>query len=142
MQMVITVAILVFSLAALAKFAVHYLRTLLLETASQPLSEKALEAGLGKLNLGPEEFEAVLNMHRICPPLEKKRTGLALVRAYYHSLRAMALLAESKLAQAAGLTGLAGWVQQEMAACTRYAAVMLDQRLAANLATAAKIQSY
>ncbi len=138
----IAIFILVLSLAALAQFALHYWRTLLLETAARELSEKVLEAGLAKLDLGPKDFDLVVRMHEICPQLEKKRTGLAAVRAYYHSIRAIALLAESKLAPALGLTRLGHWAQEEMAACTRYAAVMLDQRMAENMASAARIHSY
>ncbi len=134
--------ILVLSVAALAQFALSYWRALLLETAARELSRRALEAGLAKLELGPKDFDVVISMYRLCPQLGERRSNLTVVRAYYRSIRALANLVESRLAHALGLDRLAGWTQREMQACTRYAAVLLDQRLTENLASAAKIQSY
>jgi hypothetical protein len=134
--------ILVLSIAALAQFALSYWRALLLETATCELSRRALEAGLAKLTLGPGDFDVIVNMYRICPPLGQHPTSLAAVRAYYRLIRALADVAESRLARALGLDRLADWTQREMQACTRYVAVLLDQRLTENLALAAKTHSY
>ncbi|MCL6480139.1 MAG: hypothetical protein K6U02_00290 [Firmicutes bacterium] len=134
--------ILVLSVAALAQFALSYWRALLQETATRELSRRALEAGLAKLKLEPGDFDVVVSMYRICPPLGQQPTRLAAVRAYYRTIRALADVTESRLARALGLIRLADWTQREMQACTRYVAVLLDQRVTENLASAAKTHSY
>ncbi len=134
--------ILVLSVAALAQFALSYWRALLLETATRNLSRRALEAGLAKLKLGPGDFDVVVSIYRLCPQLGEHPSSLAAVRAYYRSIRALAAVAESRRAHALGLDRLVGWTQREMQVCTRYVAVLLDQRLTENLALAAKTHSY
>lgn len=134
--------ILVLSVAALAQFAFSYWRALLQETAARELSRRALEAGLAKFKLGPKDFDVVVSMYRLCPQLGERRCNLTVVRAYYRSIRALATVVENRLAHALELDRLADWTQREMQACTRYVAVLLDQRLTENLVSAAKIQSY
>jgi len=127
----IAAVLFIVSAVALGQFGLYYWRAVLAGVAAQPLSERMREAaGIPAEGVGAGDFAAMMNLHDVTPGLREHNEGLRAVRVYYNALKAM-----SRLPQAAA------WANREMTTCARYAAVVLDQRLTANLECAAEIRS-
>lgn len=127
------IAVILFTVSAIAlgQFALYYWRAVLAGVASQPLSERMKEAaGIDCEALGSADFGVMMKLHDMTPGLREHNEGLRAVRLYYNALKKM-----SRIPQAAD------WANQEMISCARYAAVVLDRRLTANLECAAEIRS-
>jgi hypothetical protein len=127
----ISVVILILMVGAMAQFGLYYWRSLIAGYASQPLSERfPAFSGLERATPEAEDFGALLSLHRLTPTMGRRHDGLSTIRAYY--------TAASVLCH---LPALRKWAQQEMATCSRYVAVLVDQRLTQNLAYAAEMRS-
>jgi len=124
------------SMAALGQFAVYYWRAVVTSVAAQPLSDRVkAAAGLTTESVGATDFDAVMTLHDLTPGLKDHVGGLSLVRAYYRVIDALGRLVGAKV------PSVAAWAQREMATCSRYVAVLLDQRLEGVLACAAEARS-
>lgn len=124
------------SAAALTQFALHYWRSLVAGVAAQPLSENVRQAArLAGESVSAGDFETVMSLHALTPGLKGAGSKLPVVRVYYQAV--------AWLGQVAGtsLPLLAAWSEREMATCSRYVAVLVDQRLQRNVACAAEIRS-
>jgi hypothetical protein len=137
--MLIAAFILVISVAALVQFAAFTWRAGLLRVASEPLPNQA-ETGYTPCNvLQSKDFEDVSAYQQLCPEIGADAgQNLHSVRLYYRFLQFVSTLGSSIL-EAVIPTG---WTQREMALCTRYAAVVLSQRMERNHALAAEVRSY
>jgi hypothetical protein len=123
--------------AALLQFALYYWRALLAGVASQPVSERVLEAAhLETGEFSGADFTRLVGLLEMTPELKNGKNGLGLAGAYYSMVHAMNA-AFGRLSPA-----LASWSERESALCARFAAVQIDRRLQANLAQAASIHSY
>jgi len=132
----IAVIICVISLAALVQFSIFYCRSMILTTAAESISDRVRKAaGVAGEALGAEDFGALAGLHALCPELEADGQGLRAVSIYYRMVAALRWLCGSRL------PACSAWAQHEMATCSRYAAVLLDQRLERNLACRAEIHS-
>ena len=140
-----TALILVISLAALVQFAVWYLRAMMAVVAAHPLSDRVsrlFSSGGGMP--GSNDFDLSCVFYRLCPDVEldteapPSRTAgtLSAVRGYYKLLGVLRGL--SRVA----LPALSSWAGREMETCSRYAAVLLDQKLGRNVEAIARIYSY
>ena len=128
--------LLTISVVALSQFAVYYWRALVMGVASQPVSERVLEAAqITGAELTAEHFQIFSQLHELTPDLRQAPAGIGLVRLYYHSIRALGTVA-GKFSPS-----IAEWSEREKVLCARYAAVQIDKRLQANLALAASIRS-
>jgi hypothetical protein len=138
-KMLIAAFILVISVAALIQFAAFTWRAGLLRVASEPLPNQA-ETGYAPCNLLQlKNFEDVSVYQELCPEIgADARQSLRSVRLYYRSLQFLNTLGNSILEAAIP----AGWTQREMALCTRYAAVVLSQRMERNHALATEVRAY
>ncbi len=129
--------ILVISAAALGQFAVYSWRAGVLCAAGQPISEQTVAAmGISSNSLQSEDFATLQSLHNVCPGLEETSRQLRLVTAYYHAVRSLGRLFGS-LSPTCG-----AWANRELATCTRYVAVSIDQRLRNNQAQLASLCSY
>jgi hypothetical protein len=137
--MLIAAFILVISVAALIQFAAFTWRAGLLSVASQPLPDQ-IEVGYTSCNvLQSKDFEDVSAYQQLCTEIGAgSGQNLRSVRLYYRFLQFVSTLGSSIL-EAAMPTG---WTQREMALCTRYATVVLSQRMERNYALAAEVRSY
>jgi hypothetical protein len=137
--MLIAAFILVISVAALVQFAAFTWRAGLLRVASEPLPNQP-ETGYTPCNvLQSKDFEDVSAYQQLCPEIGADAgQNLRSVRLYYRFLQFVSTLSSSIL-EAVIPTG---WTQREMALCTRYAAVVLSQRMERNHALAAEVRSY
>lgn len=131
--------ILVISVAALLQFAAFTWRAGLLSVASQPLPDQVFtETGTSDL-LQSKDFADISAYQQLCTEIgAESGETLRSVHLYYRFLQFVSRLGSSIL-EAAMPTG---WTQREMALCTRYAAVVLSQRLERNHALAAEVRSY
>lgn len=134
--MLVAFIILVVAVAALGQFALYYWRAVLAGVAAEPISERLTTAvGLAPASLRASDFRTFLDLHSVAPGLKDDQGGLRLVRAYYEVLENLRKFTAAKM------PALAAWSDREMLTCTRYVAVLVDQRLEANLACAAEARS-
>ena len=134
----IAALIFVISMAAAVQFVVFSWRAALLSIAAKPLSEtghRAIDLVAGCLE--PEDFRAVSALHQVCPDLTSaKNRKMWHVRAYYRTLEFVQSVSH------AVLPAFSAWSLREMSACTRYAAVVVDQHLQHNRACIAELHSF
>ena len=124
--MMISALILVISVAALIQFAAFSWRAAFLSVAALPVSE-------GVSNLMDMEtssdFSQAAQWLELSPNLAGNERRTLGVRAYHAALQFMSSLGIS-------------WAQGEMSNCTRFMAVLVDERLQSNRACYADICSY
>jgi hypothetical protein len=137
--MLIAAFIFVISVAALVQFAVFTWRAGFLRVASQPLPNQGEAAFATRNLLQSQSFEDVSAYQQLCPEVGADAgQNLRSVRLYYSFLQSVSDLGSSVVEAAMPR----GWAQREMALCTRYAAVVLSQRMERNQALAAEVRSY
>jgi hypothetical protein len=138
-NMLISAFILVISIATMIQFAAFTWRAGMLSTASQPHPNQA-ELYLASRNLlQSKSFTDVSALQQLCPEVGAgKGPNLRSVRLYYRFLQFLSTLGSSVIE--AGTSS--GWTNREMALCTRYATVVLSQRMERNYALATEIRSY
>jgi hypothetical protein len=112
-----------FSLGALAQFAIAYCRTLLLAYNKVELSQRVREVtGIGN-TLAPSDFQRLLQFVRLAPPLADDATEIRVVSIYFRLARVTGALASPLSRQ------VSRWFENELARCSYFAAVTLDRRL-------------
>lgn len=121
--------ILAFAVLALTQFAVSQWRLIWLTTANQPLSENLrAAAGIDDDSIRSNDFGTLLNLcDELSPQIRKATPWLREVSWYY------GLMTKVEGAFASIVPGFASWASREMAVCTRFVAVVLDQNLALDL---------
>jgi hypothetical protein len=124
------------SSVALSQFALYYWRAVLAGVAGQPVSEQVLAAARVENGLVTgHDFKTLAGLHDLTPDLHPGRSGLGLVRLYFHIVDAIDAVAGRRM------PAVAAWSERELAICARYAAVQIDRRLQANLQLAAALRS-
>jgi hypothetical protein len=128
--------LLAISIVALSQFALYYWRAVLAGVAAQPVSDRVLVAAqVENGRLTPQHFETLAGLHDLTPDLNPDRSGLGLVRVYYRLIGGLDVILGKRIPT------LAKWSEHERAICARYAAVLVDRRLQANLDLAASLRS-
>ena len=128
--------LLTISIVALVQFAIYYVRSVVAGVAAQPISEEVMAAvSLNGASLSGRDFGILAKLYELTPNLEKKSSGIGLVRAYFSVVHAIGKLASGRIAS------VTNWAEGEQGLCARYAAVQVDRRLQSNLALAASIRS-
>jgi len=130
--------ILLLSVGVLAEFSVAHWRSMWLAVAAQPLSQSlAAATGIANDAIGADDFERLVStLRRISPTPREGGVWLKEVRIYYRTMQALDAISVKKLPV------LSAWAKHELVSCSRYAAVVLDQRINANLAFASDVQSF
>jgi hypothetical protein len=122
--MIWSVTIFILSLATLLMFFVSYCRSLTAASSRHMLSREVRDVtGISALPSG-KDFVRVTQLLQLCPDRPEDRTGLQAVGIYFHLLN----LVEGSLARV--VPSLRAWIEQELAACTSFAVVVLDRRIA------------
>jgi len=128
----ISVLMLIAALVGVTQFGVSYWRSILANTAAQPLSHQfRVASGLEYRTPVASDFSTILSLHRLTPGLDNRPSRLRALQLYFSlvdTLRKLPMLNH--------------WAQAELAVCCRYVAVIVDQRLSNNLACAAEMRSY
>ena len=132
--MLIAILIFVTSLAAMVQFGVFIWRVGLLRVAAQPVPDSGLAAELSANLLNTNDFAAARAVQGLCPDLDSNPVpNFRSVRVYFSFLKTAKKVAD--FVASPGVPGLGGgWTNREMALCTRYATVVLSQRLERNRA--------
>jgi hypothetical protein len=131
--MLIASFILVMSLAATVQFAVFIWRAGLLRVAAQPVVEDTFAADISSNLLTTNDFAAARAIQGLCPDLKSNPVPkLRSVRLYFSFLKLANKIGDFVVSP--GAPGFGGWTTREMALCTRYATVVLSQRLEQNRA--------
>lgn len=138
--MFISAFIFVISMAAVVQFLIQSWRSGLLQVASAPQNVSAEDpsAAVYRKILETQDFKEVIGYQNVCQELTASGgRNLKSVELYYGMLRGI-----RAFVRGIGLEAAAEWSKQEMALCTRYAAVVMVQRLERNQALAAEVRSY
>jgi hypothetical protein len=124
------------SIVALSQFALFYWRAMLAGAAEQPVSDRVLAAAqVENGQLTGQDFATLVKLHELTPDLNPGSNGMGLVRLYYALVDGIGAFVGRQV------PSIAEWSQREAAICARYAAVVVDRRLQANLDLAASIRS-
>jgi hypothetical protein len=125
----VAICILVLSVAALIEFAVSQWRSVWINVAAQPLSDRWHSAtGVSADAITANDFSLLLRSNvELSPSVPLGNRWLKEVNIYYHIVRAIEGVA------ARSLPGLASWAKNELVSCSRFAASVLDRRLNENL---------
>ena len=129
----IAVFILALSMLALAEFAISQWRSMWILAGAQPISSSLQAAtGISAEAITADHFSLLVQTtEQLCPSREGN-IWLREVGIYYGVVRFLDKHVPS----------LSGWAKDELLACSRYAAVALDQRLNANLVCASEVRGF
>ena len=123
----ISALILVFSLAALGQFGFYCWRAAVITLAATDVADNTYDNN---------DFRTLDILNEICPSLDDSTPRISFVRAYF---RAVEWLSASLRAS---LPSVANWAEREMATCSRYMAVVVDQRMQSNQVCFAALRSF
>jgi hypothetical protein len=130
----IAIFILALSILALVEFAISQWRSMWILVGAQPISSSLQSAtGISAESLTADHFAMLAKTtEQLCPSREEGNLWLREVGVYYQIVRFLGN----------NVSSLSGWAKDELLACSRYAAVVLDQRLNANLAFASEVRGF
>ena len=119
------------SMVALIQFWVYYWRAVIAGVASKTVSERIrVAAGLSTSSIGAQDFHNILILNDLSPVLQGPVGSFRTIRAYYSVVKTLGSI----------VPAMASWSKAEMATCARYVAVLMDQHLERNMATAAQMR--
>ena len=119
------------STVALVQFAVFYWRVTISNVAAHTVSERIrVAAGLPTSVIGAQDFHNILILNDLSPDLRGPAGNFRVIRAYYSMIQVLGRI----------IPAMASWSKAEMATCSRYVAVLMDQHLERNMATAAQMR--
>lgn len=127
----IAVILFVMSAVALGQFGLYYWRAMLAGVAANPVSERVrIAAGITAPSIGAKDFRSILSLHDLAPDLRGPNGHFRGVRAYYSVVETIGKI----------VPAMAAWANAEMATCSRYAAVLVEQHLERNMVCAAQVR--
>src|SRR5665213_2495762 len=127
----IAVVILIVSVLAFAQFWVYYWRATMSGIAAQAISDTIrVAAGLTSESISGQDFRNILILKDLSPSLRGPNGSMFAIRMYFCAVEKMGQI----------VPAMAGWASAEMATCSRYAAVRMDQHLQRNILCAAQVR--
>jgi hypothetical protein len=127
----IAVILFVMSAMALGQFGLYYWRAMLAGVAANPVSERVrVAAGIMDASIGASDFRSILSLHDLSPDLRGPNGHFRGVRAYYSMVEKLGKI----------MPAMATWANGEMATCSRYVAVLIDQHMERNMVCAAQVR--
>jgi hypothetical protein len=121
--------IFVVSVVTFGQFALYYWRATISGVASQAISDRIrVAAGITHAGIGAQDFHNIVILKDLSPDLRGPSGSLMSIRAYYAVVETLGRI----------VPAMAGWADSEMATCSRYVAVLMDQHLERNMACAAQ----
>jgi hypothetical protein len=119
------------SVVALAQFGLYYWRATISGIAAQAISERIRVAeGITHIGIGPRDFRNIIILKDLSPDLQGAQGSFTAIRAYYAAVEKVGSI----------VPAMAKWANAEMATCSRYAAVLMDQHLERNMVCAAQVR--
>ena len=108
------------SVAALGQFGLYYWRASIANTANRQISDRVkVAAGIPAAPVTSRDFRAILSVNDLTPNLRGPCSTYRAIRAYYLVVEKIGRL----------IPPATDWAEAEMAMCSRYAAVLVDQHL-------------
>ena len=125
----VSLFILGFACFALVNFAVSQWRAIWISTANRQLSsDLQIAAGLSADSIGAEDFGEIIQIcEQMSPGLAKSSVWIREVALYYRGIEKLEKFSSAKI------PAIAAWAKREMQICSRYLAVVLDQKLMMNI---------
>lgn len=125
----IPVLIFAVSVVAFAQFGLYYWRATISGVAAQAISERIrVAAGITHDGINAQDFRSIIILKDLSPDLRGPNGNFATIRAYYAIVEKVGRI----------VPAMASWAESEMATCSRYAAVVMDQHLERNMIAAAQ----
>jgi hypothetical protein len=119
------------SIVALVQFGVYYWRAMITDVAARDISERIrVAAGLPTSEIGARDFHNILILNDLSPDLRGPAGSFRTIRVYYSIIEKLGSI----------IPAMSKWSLTEMATCSRYVAVLMDQHLERNMATAAQMR--
>ncbi|HXP82227.1 MAG TPA: hypothetical protein VN976_20185 [Verrucomicrobiae bacterium] len=117
------------SVVACAQFGLYYWRATISGIAAQAITERIrVAAGITHDGIGAQDFHSILILKDLSPGLRGPNGRFTAIRAYYAVMEKLGSI----------VPAMANWANGEMATCSRYVAVLMDQHLERNMACAAQ----
>jgi hypothetical protein len=127
----IAVIICLVSVVAFAQFGLYYWRATISGVASQAISERIrLAAGITHASVSAEDFHNIIILKDLSPDLSGPKASFRAICTYYALVEKIGRI----------IPAMASWANSEMATCSRYVAVLMDQHLERNMACAAQVR--
>jgi hypothetical protein len=127
------VAVIIFavSLGAFVQFGLYYWRATISGVAAQAVSDRIrVAAGIADGAISAKDFRSIIILKDLSPDLRGPNGSFAAIRAYYAMVEKLGKIAPA----------MASWADAEMATCSRYVAVLMDQHLERNIVCAAQVR--
>jgi hypothetical protein len=119
------------SVAAFVQFGLYYWRATISGVAAQAISDRIrMAAGITHAGIDGQDFRSIIMLKDLSPDLRGPSGSLRTIRAYYAVIEKLGWI----------VPAMANWADAEMATCSRYVAVLMDQHLERNLACAAQMR--
>jgi hypothetical protein len=127
----IAVVILIVSVVAFAQFWVYYWRATMSGVAAQAISDRIrVAAGIRHELISAQDFRSLLILKDLSPTLSGPSGSLLAIRTYYKVIEKIGRM----------VPAMASWANTEMATCSRYLAVRMDQHLQRNILCADQVR--
>jgi hypothetical protein len=125
----IPAVIFVVSVVAFGQFGLYYWRATISGIAAQAISERIrVAAGITHDGIAAQDFRSILILKDLSPDLRGPNGNFTAIRAYYAVVEKLGSI----------VPAMANWANSEMATCSRYVAVLMDQHLERNMGYAAQ----
>jgi hypothetical protein len=123
--------IFVVSVVAFAQFGLYYWRATISGIAAQAISDRIrVAAGITNTSIGAQDFRNIIILKDLSPDLRGPNGSFLAIRTYYNVVGKLGRIVPT----------MANWANDEMATCSRYAAVLMDQHLQRNINCAAEVR--
>jgi hypothetical protein len=117
------------SVVAFGQFGLYYWRATISGIAAQAISDRIrVAAGITSAAIGAKDFGNIIILNDLAPDLRGPNGSFWVIRTYYSTVRSLGRI----------VPAMASWAETEMAICSRYVAVLMDQHLERNMACAAE----
>jgi hypothetical protein len=127
----IAAIILTVSVVAFSPPRLYYWRATISGIAAQAISDRIrVAAGITHAAIGAQDFRNILILNDLSPGLRGPNGSFLAIRTYYAVVEKFGRI----------IPAMAGWADAEMATCSRYVAVLMDQHLQRNMACAAQVR--
>ena len=119
------------SVVAFAQFGLYYWRATISGIAAHAISDRIrVAAGITHAGIGAQDFRNIIILKDLSPDLRGPNGNFTAIRAYYSVVKKLGSI----------IPAMASWADAEMATCSRYVAVLMDQHLERNMACAAQVR--
>src|SRR6266851_7668395 len=123
--------IFVVSVVAFAQFGLYYWRATISGIAAQAISDRIrVAAGITHARIGAQDFCNIIILKDLSPDLRGPNGSFMGIRAYYAVIEKLGSF----------VPAMASWADTEMATCSRYVAVLMDQHMERNMVCAAQVR--